>query len=179
MTTKLDEAVQRYVDHRDPAQTEADAMDTASLALDHRLRHREYLMATVLLGEALAGQTIGVAGVTTLDHEQALHLAVTMINAEVVNIRIGDSQMQRDLVLRHIRTVHETEQAAAFAAVRQLGGWRRVGIPEWMDSALGDSENWTACACVIDRAELDVMHTNPGRRWECVPSLGYVVYQPA
>jgi hypothetical protein len=171
--SKIDDAVQRYVDERDLDENEGGARALATYALG-RLARYEYLMATVLLAEKLAGST---AGGQMLDREQALHLAVQMINSEVVKIRIGTSDMQRDLVLKHVTTVHENDQAAAFAALRQLGGWRKVGVPEWLESALGDQDTWTACQDVIDLAELAVRHTNPGRRWTYVETLGYVVYQ--
>lgn len=171
--TKIHEAVQRYVDERDPDENEDGARSVATYALGRLVRY-EYLMATVLLAEKLAGSTVGGQ---KLDREQALHLAVQMINAEVVKIRVGTSDKKRDLVLKHVTTVHENDQAAAFAALRQLGGWRMVGVPEWLESALGDQDTWTACQDVIDRAELAVRTTNPGRRWVYVETLGYVVFE--
>lgn len=67
-------------------------------------------------------------------------------------------------------------QQAALAAVRQLGGSRKVAIPSWMELALGDP-NWTACDHIIDEVELACRNTAPGRRWCYVYQLGFITYE--
>lgn len=69
------------------------------------------------------------------------------------------------------------EQEAAFAALRQVGGARVACLPEWVESAIGDTETWTACQHLIERVELAVANTNPGVRWRRVPDLGYATYK--
>jgi hypothetical protein len=70
-------------------------------------------------------------------------------------------------------------QRAAFAAVRQLGGARAVGLPAWMETALGDTHNWTACDDIIGRVELACRGTAPGRRWCYVYQLGFITFESA
>jgi len=173
----LDRAVQRYV-----AAHEATGGDPGNAKVDAEfvlgmLTWPDYPGETVALGELLTGKEIGEI---ILDQEQALALAVAMVNAEIARpVDDETPEAMHAAVLARLHGAYPDAQAAAFAAVRQLGGARRVGIPAWMETALGDSDHWTACDHVLGTVELAVRNTAPGRRWVHVYRVGFVLFESA
>jgi hypothetical protein len=120
---------------------------------------------------------------------QALALATELFAKELFPgaYEPDDTPALADLARRAVTSVarghgesyDELRQRAAFVAVRQLGGAHKVGIPAWMEKALGDSDNWTVCEHIIDYVTLACHNTAPGRRWCYVFQLGFVTYQPS
>ncbi|KOV84788.1 hypothetical protein [Nocardia sp. NRRL S-836] len=116
---------------------------------------------------------------------QALALASAAYQAEIVPP--ADAPVDTVTAARWVRALvtavewdrpgtfyYRQKQRAALAAVRQLGGWTKVGIPAWVQTALGDDRPMSeevlqaveqACAC-----------TSPGRHWRYVSGLGFITY---
>lgn len=113
---------------------------------------------------------------------QALSLAKKAARAELgpaENIRRKITAVQRFDDDENWISWDVLNQQAALAAIRQLGGARKLAIPEWMEAAIGDIEHWTACEHVMNHVALACETTAPGRRWSEVYHLGVITYELA
>lgn len=120
------------------------------------------LQALALASEAFRAEIVWTESASADIPELARKL-----RAAVTSIQRDDEPNMTDGWLR---------QRAALAAVRQLGGSGRVGIPQWMEDALGDLENWVACDDILDRVAMACEQTFPGRHWRHVYELGWITY---
>lgn len=78
-------------------------------------------------------------------------------------------------VQRWVTGLFETEQQAAFAAVRQFGGPEALDLPPWVDGVLGDPSSDATEA--IRRVKEVAPTVPPGLRWIEVPELGWVLHR--
>lgn len=111
-----------------------------------------------------------------------LALAVTLINAGIIDHTVDPTDPAQHERLAHagamaqfhLRGVYPTEQAAAFAAVRQLGGARTLGIPEYQEQELGDTNRVASDDTIGEVAE--VLINNHAWYWKHALGLGWVLY---
>lgn len=178
----VDEAVMQYAAGQDDP--ELGKVDAEFLL--GTLGWRDHAVETVALGEALTGigfdliaEGAQTSHVGDLDAVQALALAVAMVNAEIARPVDGETaERMRYKVTALTLDTYPNAQAAAHAAVVQLGGWRKVGIPQWMYLALGDVDH-DVCEHILNEVELAARNTAPGRRWVHVHRVGTVLYRSA
>lgn len=110
---------------------------------------------------------------------KALALAILALRADVVHLDDDEGiAAVRAQLLGKLHGIYSTAPEAALAAVLQLGGPSAVGIPMWLVQALEDTGVYTPCQHLLDRAELAVRNTGPGRLWyQGVAGLGYVLFE--
>lgn len=111
----------------------------------------------------------------------ALSLAVLLLNGEAVDPDLdafdedGIAAAVALLSQGRVRGVFDTAQQAAFAAVRQLGGAQRFGVPDHVEAALGDPTHDVPQE-LLDNVAL-LADTNHGWYFERAYALGFVLYR--
>jgi hypothetical protein len=112
---------------------------------------------------------------------ESLAVAVALINGEAVDpdINATDATAVAEAVslldTSRVRGLFQTTQEAAFAAVRQIGGATRFGVPDYIEAQLGDTTR-NAGSNAIDEVEL-IAETNHCFYWRYALHVGFILFR--
>lgn len=111
-----------------------------------------------------------------LDELAALHLALTLVEEADLGPYEGESTEETaDRFRGQVTQLVESQQQAAFLAVRQLGGCEALGLRPWVDSCLGDYEHSNAPASLVLQVNQVTANHDPGIDWWLVEGVGFVL----